>query len=81
MTSTLWLASAAAMLPATALVAWLRYAADPTDAEMDALVRHGGPCFNRLDCVGTTPDSVQPILISPAGFLQFPLFLNPGLTP
>ncbi len=81
MTSTLWLLGAAAMLPAMALVAWLRYADDPTDEAMDALVGQGGPSFTGPDCVGATPASTQPTLISPAGFLQFPLFHNPGLTP
>ena len=82
MSSTLWLASAAAMLPAMALVAWLRYADDPTDAAMAALAGQGGPCFTGPGCAGASQLSERhPPLIFPTAFLMFPPFHEPGLTP
>lgn len=82
MDSTLWLVGSAAMLPAMALVAWLRYADDPTDAAMAALVGQRGSCFTGLGCAGASqPSEPQSPLISPDAFLLFPPFHNPGLTP
>jgi hypothetical protein len=43
-----WLISASAMLPAFALVAWLRFADDPSDGEMHALVASQGSGFQAL---------------------------------
>jgi hypothetical protein len=82
MSSTLWLVGAVAMLPAMALVAWLRYADDPTDEAMSALFGQGGPCFTGPGCAGASqPSERQPPLISPTVLLLFPPFHNPGLTP
>ena len=82
MTSPLWLASAAAMLPAMVLVAWLRYADDPTDAAMAALAGQGGPCFTGPGCAGASQLSERHSpLIFPTAFSMYPPFHKPGLTP
>lgn len=71
---TAWLVCTAAMLPVLFWVAYLCFDDDPTDAEMELLLRCRGPSFARQQVPSPPPPSHTVLPVFSA--FDFPTFQN-----
>ena len=69
---TVWLVCTAAMLPVLFWVAYLCFDDDPTDAEMEMLLRSRGPSFTRQQVPSPPSRTALPVFSA----FDFPTFQN-----